>query len=186
MNIEFKKIELSSSIFLKWEYVQTDAGRKTKIKASADAVIHTDLSEAIQGLVPHFCLITEMKKKSEVAKIIDLKQISDDLLSKYKVTGVSIDDNKGEISYKISGYKVLNTGKTTAFETPKIKRESTAEDTYDFFNELEQQIEVIKEETLEYMDGKEGISSQTTMSFEGDDFDPGVDMEQAKEFEEVA
>lgn len=187
MNIEFTKIELASRIFLKWEYVQTDAGRVTKIKASADAVVHDDLADAIQGLAPHFTLLTEMKKKPEVAKIIDLKQISEDLTSKFKVTGLSIDDNKGELSYKISGYKILNTGKTVSFETPKIKREASEDDQYDFYNELEQQIEVIKDEVLEYMNGKEGISNQTSMDF-GEEFDPNAEVEntEVSDFKETA
>lgn len=182
MNIEFRKIEIASRIFLKWSYEQSENGRKTKINASADAVIHYDLGEAMEALVPHFVLLTEMKKKPDVAKQIDLKELSEDLGSKYKVTAISIDDNKGDMIYRISGYKILHTGKVVHFETPRVKRESSIEDAYEFFDNMVQQIEVIQEEVLQFMNGKEGTSSQTTMDFD-DDFNPDVDQEESDEEE---
>lgn len=189
MNIEFKKIELASRIFLKWEYTETDNGRKTKIKASADAVIHDDLSDAIQGLAPHFVLLTEMRRRQDVTKIIDLKELPEDFVNKFKVTSVTIEDNKGEMNYRIAGYKILNTGKTVSFETPKIKHEASEEDQYPFFNKMVEQIELIKDETLEYMDGKEGTSVQSTMEFDSD-FDPEADTDgeevEQEEFDEAA
>jgi len=185
MDIEIHKAEIASRIFLKWEYTQNDGLRKTKVKASADAPIHEDLVDAFQGLVPHFVLITEMKKKSDVAKAIDLKSLPEALISKYKVTGVQIDDNKGDISYTITGYKILNTGKVVSFPTPKI-RVSEAEDTrYEFIDKLTEQIEFVKEEVLEYMDGKEAVRTQETMDF-GDDFDPQSEEAEQEEFEETA
>ena len=189
MHIEISKVELSSRIFPKWEYIMTESGRKTKIKASADSPIHDDLSDAMQGLVPHFVLVTEMKKKPEVAKVIDLKQLPEKLLSKYKVTGIVIDDNKGDISYKISGFKILNTGRTVGFETPKINEVTSEEDQYEFIDELISQVELIKEEMLEYMQGKEAKRQQTSMEFE-EGFNPESDEskegEQKEEFTETA
>lgn len=174
MEIEFKKVEINSGIFLKLEYSESKNGRKTKFKTSADAPIHPDLQDAIQALVPHFVLLTEMKKKSEVAKVIDLKELPEDLLSKFKATSLTIEDNKGDISYKISGYKILNTGKTVGFESPKVRLMASEEEKYDFINELEQAVDLIKEEALEYMAGKEATRTQTAMDF-GEDFDPEVD-----------
>ncbi|MGG5486282.1 hypothetical protein [Gaetbulibacter sp. PBL-D1] len=191
MNIEIHKAEIGSGIFLKWDYTQTDGLRKTKIKASADAPIHDDLRQAFEALVPHFVLITEMKKKQDVVKAIDLKSIPEALLKKYKVTGVQIDDNKGDVSYTISGYKILNTGKTVSFPTPKIRETASEDDKYEFLDKLIEQVEVIKDEVLEYMDGKEADREQQSMDF-GDDFNPQENQEEeggVKDFipaEEVA
>lgn len=185
MDIEIHKAEIASRIFLKWDYTQNDAGRKTKVKASADAPIHEDLADAFQGLVPHFVLVTEMKKKSDVVKAIDLKSIPEKLIEKYRVTGVQIDDNKGDISYTITGYKILNTGKVVSFPTPKIRVSENEDTRYEFIDKLTDAIEVIKDEVLEYMDGKEAIREQQAMDF-GDDFNP-EDAEQEEEtFEEAA
>ena len=72
-----------------------------------------------------------------------------------------------------------------SFPTPKI-RVSEAEDTrYEFIDKLTEQIEFVKEEVLEYMDGKEAVRTQETMDF-GDDFDPQSDEVEQKEFEETA
>lgn len=185
MNIEFKKIEIASRIFLNWDCIQIENGRKTKIKASADAVIHDDMANAMHGLVPHFVLLTEMRRRQDVTKVIDLKELPEELLEKFKVTSVSIEDNKGAMNYRIAGYKILKTGKTVHFETPKIKLESSVEDAYDFFDEMVQQIELVKEEALNYMQGKEGTSSQTAMDFD-DEFDPEEESMDKKDFEEVA
>lgn len=187
MEITIHNVELSSRVFLKWKYTQNSSGRKTKISASADAPIHDDLRDAIQGLVPHFVLITEMKKKPEVAKIIDLKQIDEDLLSQYRVTGVSKEDNKGDISYRITGTKFLKNGKSINFDTPKVKEMAPEDDKYDFITELIAQVDMVHEEVLEYMDGKEGSTNQTSMDF-GDDFDPDAieEVEEADKLEETA
>ncbi|WP_179022030.1 hypothetical protein [Winogradskyella forsetii] len=186
MDIEISNVELSSRIFLKWNYTMTSNGRKTKIKASADAPIHEDLDDALSALVPHFVLVTEMKKKSEVAKVIDLKSLPEELLNKFRVTGVAIDDNKGDISYTITGYKILNTGRTVSFSSPKIRVSASDEEKYEFLDQLMAQIEVIKEEVLEYMDGKEALREQQSMDF-GDDFNPEADGDQVpEEFEETA
>ncbi len=185
MDIEIHKAEISSRIFLKWDYTINDGLRKTKIKASADAPIHEDLTDAFQALVPHFVLITEMKKKSDVVKAIDLKSIPESLLEKYRVTGIRIDDNKGDISYTITGHKILNTGKVVAFPTPKIRFAEHEDHRYEFIDKLEEQIGYIKEEVLEYMDGKEAKREQTSMGF-GDEFDPESEEQPSEEFKESA
>ncbi len=185
MDIEITSVEVVSRIFLKWNYQTTSEGRVTKIKASADSPIHEDLQEALQALVPHFVLITEMKKKQDVVKAIDLKHLPEELLKKYKVTGVTIEDKKGDISYTILGYKILNTGKTVAFPTPKIRTSASEDEAYEFLTKLEEQIEVIKEEVLEYMDGKEASREQTAMDF-GDDFNPEEAGENTEKFTEEA
>ena len=185
MEIEITKVELSSGIFLKWSYTHSEDGRKTKISASADALVHEDLADALQGLVPHFVLLTEMKKKPDVVKDIDLKSLSEDLTSKYKVKGISIEDKKGDTHYKISGFKILNTGKTVSFESPTVKSQATEENKYEFLQELMDQVEIIKEEVLEYMNGKCAIREQTTMDF-GEEFDPNEETEEVGNFEETA
>lgn len=186
MNIEIQKVELASRFFLKWDYVQEDGKRTTKIKASADVPIHDDLDDAIQSLVPDFVLLTEMKKKSELAKALDLDELPEDLLAKFKVRGLSIDDNKGDISYRIWGHKFLNTGKHISFESPKIRVSEDGEDKYEFIDKLVKKVEHIKDEVLEYMGGKEAKRDQTAMDF-GEDFDPDQDsgVEEAS-FEESA
>lgn len=174
MEIEISKVEVKSRVFLKLEYLENKNGRKTKFKTSSDAPIHEDLHNAIQALVPHLTLLTEMKKKSEVAKVIDLKELPEELLAKFKATSLTIEDNKGDISFKIAGYKILNTGKTVAFESPKVRFMASDDEKYDFIDELSQAVEVIKEEVLDYMAGKEATREQISMDF-GEDFDPGVD-----------
>lgn len=176
MHIEIQKVEISSRIFLKWDYEEQKGSVNTKVKASSDAIIHEDLSNAMQALVPHFVLLTEMRRKNpELVKAMDLGDIPEEILKKYKVKGLSIDENKGDTKYKISGCKILGNGKVVNFDTPGTTRGSD-DNEYEFFDKLEQQIEVIKEEVLEFMNGKHGVSNQTSM-FDEDEFDPTDDSE---------
>lgn len=174
MHIEIKNAEITGSIFLSWEYDQTDTGRKTNVKAKADSPIHQDLRSAFEKLIPHFILLTEMKKKPEMVKTIDLnEEVSEELLKKFKIKGFSLDEKNGETAVKISGVKILTNGKTVSFETPKTSR-GNKDDGYEFYDELIQCIEDLKDEILEYMEGKESERAQVAMEFgdEAEDFTP--------------
>lgn len=190
MHIEITKVEISSRIFLKWEYEEQNGDRKTKFKANCDAPIHDDLNSAVQALLPHYVLLTEMRRRNpEIVKAIDLKDIPEELLKKYRVRGVTIDENKGDTKYKISGSKILANGKTVNFETPGTTR-GNDDNEYEFWDKLEQQVERVKEEVMEYMQGKQAASNQVSM-FDEEDFDPTTDEDEdgVKEFipaEEVA
>lgn len=187
MHNEITKAEIRSRIFLKWDYEEHENGRITKLKASADAPIHEDLNNAFQALLPHFLLLTEMKKKPEIIKSLDLSEIPETLQKKYTIKGFSVDDNKGDLYYTIYGSKILNNGKIVSFQTPRTNRGASEEDMYEFFDKLEEKIEVIKEEVLEYMNGKQAAVNQTAMDF-ADDFEPEAEDQpnQENKLEEVA
>ena len=175
MHIEIKNAEITSSIFLKWEYDQTEEGRKTKIKASADAPIHDDLKEAFNRLIPHFVLLTEMKKKPDVVKTIDLPEdMDEELLNKYKVRGFSVEEKNGITAVKLSGLKILTSGKSVSFDAPKTKR-GNEDEGYEFFDELMECVEHLKEEVMEYMEGKCSEHVQQTMEFDGEGEDEAQD-----------
>lgn len=175
MHIEIKNAQITGSIFLAWEYTQTEEGRKTNIKAKADAPIHDDLREAFDKLIPHFVLLTEMKKKPEVVKNIDLDEMDEELLKQFKVRGFSIEEKNSDTYVTLSGMKFLNTGKTVTFDAPKTNR-GEGDKAYEFFTELLAAVEHLKDEILEYMEGKSNERPQISMEFEdeADDFTPEV------------
>lgn len=178
MHIEIKNAQITGSIFLAWEYIQTEEGTKTKIKAKSDAPIHDDLRAAFDKLIPHFVLLTEMKNKPEVVRNIDLEEIDEALLKQFKVKGFSIEEKNSDTNITLSGMKFLNTGKTVTFEAPKTNR-GEGDNAYEFFTELLAAVEHLKEEILEYMEGKSNERPQVAMEFEdeADDFEPEVDEE---------
>lgn len=180
MNLEINKAEITSGMFLKWEYTEYASGRETQIKAKSDAPIHEDLSNAIAKLTPHFVLITEMKKKSEVASDIDLESVPEKLMKKFQVKGFTEEQVQGETIIKITGTKLLKNGKAISFETPKTDRGSD-EDAYEFFDQLIDTVESIKEEILAFMDGKQAESNQTNM-FDG--FEPETDASEDQPLEQ--
>ena len=185
MHIEIKKAALSGTLFLTYEYDETEAGRKTNHKCKSDAPIHEDLRDAIKALTPHFVMLTEMQKKPDLAKDLDLKTVSEGLLKKYTVKGFQVEEVKGITFVTLSGTKFLSNGQTVKFDTPRTDR-GTDEDAYEFFDKLMELIEHCQEEILEYMDGKQAESTQTEMfdDDEADGFEPDRAEEEEKESEE--
>lgn len=181
MHIEILKAEITGQLFLKWEYDEVSATRKTNHKAKSDAPIHEDLRGSIKALAPHFVLLTEMKKKPDVVKDIELHEASEKLLNKFIVQGFQIEETKGVRYITLTGMKILSNGKAVKFETPKTDR-GNDEEAYEFFDELEEAIEVVQEETLQYMEGKQAEHPQTEM-FDDEEFDPEEGETENAEFE---
>jgi hypothetical protein len=181
MQIEIKKAQITGRMFLSWEYDEVSGNRKTNLKAKSDAPIHEDLREAIKALTPHFVMLTEMKKKPELAKELDLKTVSESLLKLYNVKGFTIEEVKGITFITLTGTKILSNGKSINFETPRTDR-GTDEDAYEFFDKLMELVESCQEEILDYMDGKQAESNQTEMfGEEAGDFNPEETQQEEEE-----
>lgn len=173
-NMEIKGADIKSDMFLNVNYDVTDIGRKTKRTDKCDAPIHDDLRNAFNMLIPHYLLLTEAKKKTDVVKDIDLeKEVPEHLLKMFKITGFSIEDKNGEMAIKISGHRKLKNGKQVAFSTPNTTR-GTKEDGYEFFDKLVDRIDELKEEVFEYIQGKQAERAQKSIDFgdDADDFTP--------------
>lgn len=179
MELHINGAEIRSKMFLKYNYEEHRAGRKTVLTANCDAPIHEDLRTAFQKLIPHFLLLTEMKNKPEVVKKIDLDQpIDEELLKKYKVKSFSIEEKNGDQIVQISGLKHLNTGKSISFSTPKIGP-GTKDNEYEFYDKMITTVENLQEEIMEYIEGKQAERAQGAIDFSDDagDFDPEEDTE---------
>lgn len=177
-NIKITKAEIKNRIFLKYWFIKSFGFKTNKNNTDSDAPIHPDLQQAFNNLIPHLALITEQVKKPDVVNVIDLKEDTPEELEKrfsiksFEVSG-SIDDE----SIKISGHRILKNGKRVAIETPITKRPTKDGDGYEFFDELVEKIEILKEEVFQYMEGKQAESNQTNMfdQDEAEDFVPEDD-----------
>lgn len=177
MELHINGAEIRSKMFLKYNYEEHRAGRKTVLTANCDAPIHEDLKDAFQKLIPHFLLLTEMKNKPEVVKKIDLDlPIDEDLLKKFYIKSFSVEEKNGEQHVQISGMKHLNTGKSISFSTNKTGP-GTKDNSYEFYDQLIEAVENLQEEVMEYIEGKQAERAQAAIEF-GDaagDFDPEGD-----------
>lgn len=172
MSLTVKKAEIFSSLFLKFSYERQDLDVKNIVSTQSDAPIHDDLRNAFKSLIPHFAFICELVTDEKlITKAIE--NISDyvgdkdlvvkpDLL-KFRVYGFSIAKNgEGVI---LSGSKSLENATEISFSTPMIKFDSD----YKFSAQLEDNIELLKEEVMEYMSGKQAPKAQMEMFSDEDD-----------------
>lgn len=173
MKIKIQNAKIRSRLFLSYAYTAKENEVENKIKQDSDAPIHDDLERSFDNLIPHFIIITEESEVTEKIRNVITRDpdedfiLPEDIEKKYKVTGISItgsEDNEGVV---ISGMKFLKTGKSVSFSTPDKKFD---DEEYEFSQELYDAVEHLKNEVLEYMDGKHGTRHVVgTLNFDEDE-----------------
>jgi hypothetical protein len=165
MEIKINSAEIRSGMFLKWNYEEIKPERRTSFSCNADGPIQEELKEAFQKLLPHFLLLTEMKGRKEVIESLDLgNELPEEITTKYKVTSFATKDKNGDITVEIKGVKHLNIGKTIGIP--------------EFYDQMIEIVEEIKNHILDYMDGKQSERVQVEMEFgDEDEFTPEVEHE---------
>jgi hypothetical protein len=177
MQIVIKKAGIRGSLFLSYEFEQTDVDVKNTIKTSSDAPIHDDLRTAFRKLIPHFTLICEEVKDVKLVEkaiknydgyLSDSESAVDQTFFKYRVQEFSIVEKDGDEKVYIKGSKRLETTKEIQFSTPGTSL--IIDDDYNFTSELKESIDLLKKEVLAYMQGKTAPKSQMDM-FEDEEVD---------------
>lgn len=177
MSLTVKKAEIFSSLFLKFSYERQDLDVKNIVSTQSDAPIHDDLRNAFRSLIPHFAFVCEMvtdeklvgKALENISDYIGDKDsvVKPDFL-KFRVYGFSI-SKTGE-GVILSGSKSLENGNEISFSTPMIKFDSD----YKFTAQLEDTVELLKEEVMEYMSGKQAPKAQMEMFSDEEDLDEEI------------
>ncbi|WP_435416295.1 hypothetical protein [Polaribacter aestuariivivens] len=175
MQIVIKRAAIKGSLFLSYDFEQTDVDVKNNIKTSSDAPIHEDLKNAFRKLIPHFAFICEeITNKKLVEKAIgnpdlylkDRETAPDDAFFKYRVFEFKVVEKDGDEKVTISGSKQLVNLKEISFSTPD---KSLFDEDYPFRKELNENIDELKNEVLEYMQGKSAPKAQMEMFQEEED-----------------
>lgn len=174
MVITIKKAAIVGSLFLKYSYEVQNGDVKDKINNSSDAPIHDDLRKEFRKLIPHFAFICEEIKDEKLIKKCLANpddyltktdgEIADETFLKYRVTEFEVTERKGYYFIAISGAKKLSTEEEIYFTTPSID----ADGDYKFIYELNETIEALKGEVIEYMQGKHAPKAQFEMFADGE------------------
>lgn len=168
MNVSIKKATIRGSLFLNFEFDQTDGEVKNNIKTSCDAPIHDDLRLKFRELIPYFCFITEEVTDEKVIAdaiknpqdyVTDFENAKSQVFFKYRVFEFSIKESKGFETLILSGSKQLQNHQEITFSTPSIDLESSDK----HMTELRAVIEDLKREVLAYMNGKQAPKTQLDM-----------------------
>ena len=165
--MEFTKIQITKQGTLNATYKNEDGDL---IQFTGANIVHKDLKEAMQALVPHLALITEQREayKTTLSKLREVKitDEGDNVFKRLSVDSISLSSNERKVA--ISGSRILTTKGVISLNTPNIDIEE-AED-YDYCNDLALDIDAIKYEATEYINEKKwGVKEQ---SIKFDDIDP--------------
>ena len=166
--MEFTKIQLTKKNTLNVTYKNGDGDI---IQFTGANIVHKDLKEAMNALIPHLALITEQREAygrslSDVQgdRITDEGQ--DSVFKRFTCDTVSLANAEREVS--ISGVRILLKTGIVSLSTPKIDLES--DEDYDYNNDLSLDIDAVKYEVKQYIEEKKWGVKEASIKF--DDITP--------------
>lgn len=125
---------------------------------------HPDLIRAVNALAVHLAIITEYIPEKNAHKSAEVER--------FIVTGFSIGGKEGEEGVVITGYRKTKSGKTVTLNTPFIRFEEDDKTRYILMSELEERLETIQDEVIQYMTkAKKGEDPQASLDFPDEDSD---------------
>ena len=165
--MEFSKIQITKQGTLNATYKNADGDIIQFVGAN---IVHKDLKEAMQALVPHLALITEQREAYKVtlsklreAKITDE---GDNVFKRLSVDSISL--SSGEQRISVTGSRILTAKGVISLTTPNINIEE-GED-YEYCNDLALDIDAVKYEAKEYIEQRKWGVKQSEIDFK--DIDP--------------
>lgn len=166
--MEFTKIQLTKQNTLNVTY-KDDDGNIVDVKGAN--VVHKDLRDAMNALVPHLSIITEQREafgrtlqEVRVDRITD--EGSDSVFKRFNCECVSLSNGGREVS--LSGVRLLIRMGIVALQTPRIDLEDG--DQYEWNNDLSLDIEALVYEAKEYITERKWGVKEASIDFR--DIDP--------------
>lgn len=160
--MKFSKIRLSKSGTLECTYKNEDGDIIQFVGAN---IVHKDLREALQGLIPHLALITEQREayKATLDKLREqrITDNEDNVYKRLSVSGVSFSADEKKVI--ITGSRILTTAGVVSVCTPLMDLE--AEDDYKYTNDLSLDIEAVTYEAKAYIEDKKWGVKQAEIDF---------------------
>lgn len=148
-------------------------------------IIHKDLREAMNALVPHLAVLTEQREAYN-RNLLEVKA-NGDLPIRLSVSGLSISGDSLDTGITITGCRNLMTSKVLNLNTPVAMLDGET-DRYEYADDLYQLVENIKFEVRQYIEQKKWAVKQGELfddggtPFDGQDvgeMTEGVDIPQA-------
>ena len=165
--MEFTKIQITKSGTLNATYKNADGD---VIQFTGANIVHKDLKDAMQALVPHLALITEQREafKTTLSKLREVKitDEGDNVYKRLTVDSVSFSSNERRVS--LGGSRILTTKGVISLSTPNIDIEDSED--YDYQNDLALDIDAVKYEAKEYIEERKWGVKEASIKF--DDITP--------------
>ena len=166
--MEFSKIQLTKQNTLTCVYKNADGDVINFVGAN---IVHKDLRQAMQALIPHLALITEQREAYD-RKLSDLKaqsitdEDSNNVFKKFTVEGISLANDGREVS--LSGIRILMKAGVVQLQTPRIDTEDG--DEYKYTNDLALDVDAVVYEAKAYIEERKWGVKEAEIDFK--DIDP--------------
>lgn len=166
--MEFTKIQLTKQNTLNVTYKNADGD---VIDFKGANIVHKDLKDAMNALIPHLALITEQREAyGRTLKQVQGDRITDEgtdsVFKRFTCDAISLGNGEREVS--ISGQRILMKTGIVNLSTPRIDLES--EDDYDWHNDLALDLDAVKYEAKAYIEEKKWGVKEASIEFK--DIDP--------------
>ncbi len=165
--MEFQKIQLTKQGTLNVTYKNGDGDI---IQFTGANIIHKDLKEAMQALIPHLAMITEQREayKMTLGKLRE-QRITDETDNVYKrLTVDSVSFSNGEQRVSLTGCRILTKAGVISLSTPTVNLEDNED--YEYSDDLALDIDAVKYEAKAYIEEKKWGVKQAEIDFK--DIDP--------------
>ena len=165
--MEFQKIQVTKQGTLNVTYKNGDGDI---IQFTGANIIHKDLKEAMQALIPHLALITEQREayKMTLGKLRE-QRITDETDNVYKrLTVDSVSFSNGEQRVNLTGCRILTKTGVISLSTPTVNLEDNED--YEYSDDLALDIDAVKYEAKAYIEEKKWGVKEASLEFK--DIDP--------------
>ena len=165
--MEFQKIQVTKQGTLNVTYKNGDGDI---IQFTGANIVHKDLKEAMQAIIPHLALITEQREahKCTLGKLRE-QRITDEQDNVYKrLTVDSVSFSNGEQRVSLTGCRILTKTGVISLSTPTINLEESED--YEYNNDLALDIDAVKYEAKAYIEEKKWGVKEASLEFK--DIDP--------------
>jgi len=166
--MEFQKIQLTKQNTLTVTYKNADGD---VINFTGANIVHKDLRDAMNALVPHLSIITEQREAyNRTLKEVQGDRITDDgiksVYKRFTVDTVTFSNSERKVS--LSGVRLLTTAGVVQLSTPQI--DTDEDENYQYHNELAIDVEAVKYEAKEYIEQRKWGVKEASLEFK--DVDP--------------
>ena len=154
--MEFLKIQVTKKNTLNIVF-KDGAGNIVTVEGSN--IVHKDLKQAMNGLIPHIALMTEQREADgRTLKQVEADRITDaNSRSVFKMLGVdSISLSEDETAICLNGYRILQTSDVIRLSTPNVNVGDTEK--YKYGNELSLDVDAVKTKPNCTMRNRSGVS----------------------------
>lgn len=166
--MEFSKIQLTKQNTLTVVYKDADGNVINFVGAN---IVHKDLKQAMQALIPHLAIITEQREAYE-KELSELKaqSITDEdvnnVFKKFTVESLNLANSETEVS--LSGIRILMKAGVVQLQTPKIDMADDEE--YKYNGDLSLCVEAVVYEARAYVEDRKWGVKEAEIDFK--DIDP--------------